>query len=236
MEEIEIIHVIKTMEQGRTQPYLCEAEDGNQYILKGTSATYKGLIKECIAAELGIEFGLPIPKFRLAYIDENFARYSIIDTECEYGFASSYQQHIQDIKYYQLAQLEPQILRDLYFFDYWIKNGDRCLTELGGNPNFFIHQKTGEPIVIDHNLAFDVDFSIDEHIFSHVGRDAWGGLQLIDNVQYRDKCRRALDKLPAVVDQLPQEWLELYPLDRIEEEITLVLHRYEHADFWEDIR
>ena len=236
MEEIEIVHAIEVMEQGRTKPYLCEADDQNKYIFKGTAATYQGLIKECIAAELGIEFGLPIPEFRLAYIDEDFANYSIIDTDCDYGFASSFQSYIQDIKFNELSALQPQVLRDLFFFDYWIKNADRCLTEHGGNPNFFIHQKTGAPIVVDHNLAFDVEFDINTHYATHVGSNYWGGLQLIDKDYYQDKCQRALEKLPGVIEKLPKQWLEFFSEDRIEQEITLVLQRFTQDQFWEGIK
>ncbi|MEI8635068.1 hypothetical protein P4S72_29545 [Vibrio sp. PP-XX7] len=45
----------------------------------------------------------------------------------------------------------------LFLFDYWIKNGDRNLTQNGGNPNLFIRSDLQSFIVLDHNLAFDVD-------------------------------------------------------------------------------
>ncbi len=45
--------------------------------------------------------------------------------------------------------------RDLVAFDWWIKNGDRQLTEIGGNPNLLWTPESDSMVVIDHNMAFD---------------------------------------------------------------------------------
>ena len=59
------------MAQGRTNPYLCKGDDGKQYVVKGSSATCAGLVKEWIVAHLAKDFGLPIPDFKIAWLDHD---------------------------------------------------------------------------------------------------------------------------------------------------------------------
>jgi hypothetical protein len=232
---IEILKITRMMAQGRTNPYLCEGDDGKQYVVKGSSATCRGLVKEWIVAHLAKSFGLPIPDFKIAWVDDLLVEYSSFDLEAGYCFASSYKPNIQEITYNQIQKVPKQLLRDLFIFDYWIQNNDRNLTEKGGNPNFFLEQKTKETCVVDHNLAFADDFKIDEHKEQHVSSGSWDGLDLVDKDTYTEKFQNALQDIDNIISEIPEEWLEMYPIDTIRTEITLVLQKFLDEPFWEDI-
>ncbi len=61
-----IKRVIKVF-QTDSKPYLVEASDGQEYVLKHTAARpdYIGLAKELIVSNLGMSLGLPMPAFEL---------------------------------------------------------------------------------------------------------------------------------------------------------------------------
>ena len=73
------------MAQGRTNPYLCEGDDGKQYVVKGSSATCAGLVKEWIVAHLAKHFGLPIPDFKIAWLDDELVEFGTFDLEDRYS-------------------------------------------------------------------------------------------------------------------------------------------------------
>jgi len=119
-----------------------------------------------------------------------------------------------------------------------MKNDDRNLTSLGGNPNLFYEPLKKEVYVLDHNLSFEPNFSLEKHKELHLGRSAWNDpqLPLWSRVEYEDKMEASLKNIDAVINSLPEEWLEYYDLDSIESEIIVVLKQFKLAKFWEDIR
>ncbi|WP_255312748.1 HipA family kinase [Vibrio splendidus] len=232
---IAIETITRKMAQGRTNPYLCKGDDGKQYVVKGSSATCAGLVKEWIVAHLAKDFGLPIPDFKIAWLDHDLVEFGTFGLEAGYCFASLYMPNLQEITYNQVKGVHNQLLRDLFIFDYWIKNNDRNLTSSGGNPNFFLEQRTRDTCVVDHNLAFADDFKAEEHVTEHVCCDYWEGLALVDREIYTQKFQGALEGIDAIIDKIPDEWLELYSKDTIHREITLVLQQFLDEPFWEDI-
>lgn len=99
--------------------------------------------------------------------------------------------------------------RDVLLFDWWIHNGDRNLTDIGGNPNLLWRPAdAGTLVMIDHNLAFDPDFNPTEflraHVFSSDAADLFNDLSLRD--QYRIRMTGALQYWPVICDTLPEEW------------------------------
>lgn len=233
--EIAIEQVLREMQQGKTAPYLCKDDEGIQHIVKGKNATLAGLVREWICAVLGSEFKLPIPDFSIAWVDEPFQRKKDL---FEYNFASTFIENIQDVNTATLSKLPQQLINNLYMFDYWVMNGDRTLTDMGGNPNFFIHQRTNEAIVIDHNLAFDSDFDIDNHKTIHVCSKykKWADLFSVERQYYTDLFEKAIDALNQALNEIPEEWLDNYSLAKIQSEIFPILERYRDEKFWEDIQ
>lgn len=137
-----------------------------------------------------------------------------------------------------LRRADPESLKDLFMFDYWINNGDRTLTELGGNPNLYFNLVSGSLVVFDHNLAFDPGFSLEDHKRYHVASFLFRGQTdlfepHIDKEKYQKKFAKALAGLDAIIDSAPEEWLIEIPdaLGEIER-IRVVLSAFKHDDFW----
>lgn len=64
-------------------------------------------------------------------------------------------------------------------------------------------------IVIDHNLAFDRDFSKTEFLKSHAFSHQRGNLldDMIYREQYSQRFREVLAKWDDICDSVPKEWL-----------------------------
>lgn len=233
---ISIDEIVRKMNQGLTEPYLCKADDGNTYVVKSNNATYAGLVKEWVVAHLGKEFGLPIPSFKIAWLDDTLLRYSEYNIEGGYCFASYYHPNIQEITYNQINGLDTWLLKDLFMFDYWVKNNDRNLSQYGGNANFFFDQRTKQPFVLDHNLSFSDDFDLAAHMAQHVGASRWEGLDLVDMQHYEKKFENAFSVVDNAIKTIPDEWLEQYAEEWIDSELLSVLDRYKYDEFWEGIK
>lgn len=228
------------MKQGQTGPYLCAGNDGNLYVVKGKNTNYRGLVCEWVCGHLGRSIGLPIPDIDILYVDHSLLEYGNYELTQGDWFASKYEKNIQDVPFQKLTELDRECLKLLFLFDYWIKNGDRTLTERGGNPNLFIRSDLCSLIVLDHNLAFDVDHDkdFDKLKMLHVGSSAWFSEQrtLFDKERYQLLLSQSFDKLDVILESIPEEWLENLGGNRIFEEIRGVLARFTTPEFWEVIQ
>ncbi|MDN3631340.1 HipA family kinase [Vibrio lentus] len=234
-EEICIEKISREMTQGKTTPYLCTDDENIKHIVKGRKATSNGLVKEWICARLGTAFGLPIPDFALAWADSPLQK---IKELYEYNFASSFVENIQDVTTSTLGKLPKQLLKDLYFFDYWVRNNDRTLREGQGNPNFFYNSAEGNALVIDHNLAFDKEFELSKHKELHVSAPfiEWDEIFETERAYYTELIELSLKEMDNALAELPEEWLEIYSIDQINREILPILNQYKNDNFWEDIK
>ena len=238
---INIIEIKQKMTQGKTEPWLCLGDDNNEYVVKRLNATFKGCLYEWIAANLGQRYGLAIPDCALVYVDESLVEYDIdllVGLGSGIAFASRLQPDLQEVNVNLLRRADKQILTDLFMFDNWIQNGDRTLTESGGNPNLYFNLASNNLEVFDHNLAFEQDFNIEEHKKLHVSSFLFRGQTdmfepMFEKQMYVDKFTKALDGLDAIIATIPDEWLQEIPdalgeIDRI----RVVLGAYNHDDFW----
>lgn len=228
------------MKQGQTGPYLCAGDDGHQYIVKGPNTTYRGLIHEWVCGSLGKSLGLPIPDFDIAYVDSSLLEFGHYELSEGDWFASKFEENIQDVPYQALSNLNPEGLKLLFLFDYWVKNGDRNLTERGGNPNLFIRSDLHSFIVLDHNLAFDLDYDNDFEELKkiHVGSSAWFSKQraLLDPEFYSERLETCFSDLDLILDSLPDEWVENCGDYGIVDRIRVTLARFRSTEFWEGIK
>lgn len=163
LDILDIVEIVQPIASGMTQPILCHLDDGQLYAVKGRQALRQGLIAEVVAGFLGRELGLPIPPFAVGRMPTSLIRHhGDPDVAHAIGdgpvFASAWQEPIQPVTPVILAQQNASLSCWLYVFDYWIANGDRTLTEHGGNPNLFVRLEDGALIVIDHNLAFATSY------------------------------------------------------------------------------
>lgn len=210
---LEVVEIIRDTTQGITRPALCRATDGNEYIIKGREAGNDGLVKEYICASLGRRFDLPIPDFCLITCPEELLMY---DSELQKRFAggpcfaSKYQSHLQEFDRSAYTKCHAQLFKDIFVFDFWIKNDDRYFTaEHGGNPNLLVDSGRDHIYVIDHNLAFASDFDLQSFYKSHVGSKFWHEQQndMFEQQNYQDKMSHTLECLDEVINELPEEWL-----------------------------
>jgi hypothetical protein len=170
-DTLEIIEIIDRTRQGVTRPFLCRCEDNRQYFVKGRGAGKRSLLCEWLAAHLATGLGLPVPEFRLVRASQGLIELfpEGYDLGAEIGFGSL---QVEMADEFTLSHREavPTCLRDdLLLFDLWIRNQDRTLTSISGNPNL-LWGPNGMS-VIDHNVAFDRDFDFWEFSQGHVFRD-----------------------------------------------------------------
>lgn len=229
------------MKQGATAPYLCLADNNKKYVIKRQRAGFEGCIKEWLFGKLGQYFGLPIPDCELVYVDGSLLEYND-SYQFEIGegvaFGSEHIPDLQEVNYQQLHSFPQNKLQDLYVFDYWIRNADRNLSELGGNPNLFYKQSNLDMIVLDHNLAFDKEFLLESHHQLHVSSHFWP-VQVDYDLQhgYEERMKNALINWDDLIIDIPDEWkVGLADFDGLIDQIKLVLNEYENEQFWEGLK
>ena len=236
---LQIVEVFEKTVQGMTSPIICRADDGNSYVVKGRDALNKGLISELICARMGKAFGLPIPDFHLIEMPDLICRYDsrlrkrFCGAPC---FASAYILNLQEFNRLSLQKVAPETLRDIFVFDYWVRNDDRNYTQHGGNPNLLVDPSGEQVFVIDHNLAFFQEFDSKDFLITHAGRDAWFEAErdLLRIQDYQRRMARALTDCVSLSEQIPDAWLEENGSFQgfITEVITPQLMLIENDDFW----
>ena len=238
---IQITEILRRSDQGFTKPFICRADDGNIYFVKGNSAGRQSQVYEWIAGHLALKIGLPIAPFSLVDIPEELIQTNPLhlqDLGAGLAFGSQ-KQMITELTYSGINQVDDDLQKSVLAFDWWIKNEDRTLTESGGNPNLFWDPDKEKLVVIDHNLAFDDDFSIDRfkelHVFNRQNN------QLFNNPanasEYIEKYKRVLNSWSEICDSLPEEWYyldsEMNDLANIDlDKIYKILERCTEDSFW----
>lgn len=233
-----ITEILYQMKQGATAPYLCVADNGEKYVIKRNRAGFEGCIKEWMLGKLGHAFGLPIPDCELVYVNCMLLEYND-NYQMEIGegvaFASQFIDDLQEVNYQQLQTDSSQIHKDLFVFDYWIRNLDRTLTELGGNPNLFFRQSNKNLVVLDHNLALDEEFDFDTYRDLHVCSGFWlDQLDFSTQQNYSERIDNAMLFWDDLVSQIPDDWKDGHAdFDGFINQIRLVLNEYRDNIFWE---
>lgn len=240
---VEVIEVVRRSEQGVTKPYLCRCDDNETYFVKGKGAARKSQVCEWIAGNLGNAFGLPLAPFEIVNVPEELVDmpHPLLDlSELGAGPAFGSQRcEVMEITSAAVAEIPIDLQRDVLIFDWWIRNGDRMMTEKGGNPNLFWEPGSEQLVVIDHNQAFDDEFNTDIFLNLHIFSDSQHGL-FDDFVLRRDYTQRfaeALRRWPDIIANMPEEWHYLDPEMTNPANINLdgyraVLERCQHEDFW----
>lgn len=241
-----IVEVLQRSIQGRTRPYICRADDGEVYFVKGRSATRNGLVAEWLCAELATALGIPVAPYAIATVPDELMDADLSGWLAELGpgevFASRKVDAVELTRTHRdLADI--QVRQDLVVFDWWVRNGDRTLTDRGGNPNLlWKHEGDGSLVVIDHNLAFDKDFSAREFFDSHVFADVIRPLfsDFFARESYAKRLRTALDDgWEKACAMLPGRWSFVDPEMTVPahfplQETLAALRRCEREDFWGD--
>lgn len=216
VQRLVVEEIIGKAESGITEPYLCRLSDGKTYYVKGTSATIRGLINELVCALLGRALGLPIPPVALAEVTSATTQFdpsARASLGAGLAFASEKHDSLVEATSANLHRLDLRMQQKLFLFDYWVRNEDRTFTEFGGNPNLFIDVETETAIVIDHNLAFDPAFDLRNNRLYHICRQAWieASSDILLPAQLRAELMEVNSMVPAILSELPDEWIGVSP-------------------------
>lgn len=238
---IEIVEVIRRSEQGATRPYICRASNGDLYFVKGIGAGRRSQLCEWIAGRLAQSLGLPIAPFAVVdvpaeLIAEGGASLSELGVGPAFG---SREMRVNEFTLANLSEVPDEVQQHLLVFDKWVRNGDRMLREQGGNPNLFLEPRDHALVVIDHNLAFDPKFDINELLEYHVFRSQVRGLasDFLKRAEYNARLSKALNLWPDILAEIPPQWWFLdqeqtVPADFDKQQAYAWLTQYQQDEFW----
>lgn len=214
MTTLQVIEIVRRLDQGMTRPFLVRAEDDALYVAKGRETTQRGLIAEWICAHLAEQLGLPIPLFSLLYVPPELALALGPDASAlGHGtvFGSRQESGVQEFAVTQLKRVDVEQRRKLLAFDWWVENADRSLSSHGGNPNLLWRASESQLLVIDHNLAFDSAFDeaafFETHVFRQDADDVFA--DLVCRAETSALLDSALVCFDVAVQSLPSAWFWL---------------------------
>lgn len=233
---------IRRMNNGVTKPFLCTCQDGFSYIVKGKPALgLNELVAEYISAHLARQLGLPCPDYRIVEVGEELIEF-MPDLRNEIfsgpAFATRFIEHASTINIQQArTSVTIQEQKKIFFFDRWIKNSDRSLTDIGGNVNIIFDTVNNRYYLIDHNLAFAHDTNdseYDVHVYSP--KNSGWEYDLLDKPELIDLANYAMETAEQAFNQLPDEW---FPSSSERKQmlngITNCLGRVRDKEFWSKI-
>ena len=240
---VEIVEVIRRSEHGMTEPFICRGDDDNIYFVKGIGAGRDSQIKEWVSGNLAIHFGIPVAPFKIVSVPEEILEALPTDHAVALGAGPAFgslEKRVTEITFSQVAEVPFEIRKRLLCFDWWIANGDRYLSEHGGNPNLFWEPDKRELVVIDHNQTFDPEVTADTFFRYHIFQGASSAIadDLVERQIYTDKMKLALSHWDSIVAGLPDEWFYIDPEMTIElalstEALKTHLLRCLTDDFWD---
>ncbi len=240
---VSIVEIIRRSEQGVTEPFVCRADDGNVYFVKGAGAGRSSLINELIAGNIAAKFRLPIAPFRVVYIDPSLIEMpsSLKLSDLGHGlcFGSQKVAAVDELNLINVPSIDASLRLDIIMFDWWIKNGDRSLSGYGGNPNLLWAAQTNSLTVIDHNTAFDPAIDIEYLRQNHVFREEILNHEIVRNnrVQLTSRFMKIMEEWDAIVALIPEEWFFSYQDPTIKVHFDLpgikeILLRFQEEEFW----
>ena len=241
IEPLQVVEILERSEQGVTRPFLCRCDDDHLYYVKGRGAGRSSLLCEWLAGHLALEFGLPIPPFAIVQAPQSLVELFPEGGELGAGpaFGSRVVAHTQELSVSHLGDVPVQLQRDVLMFDWWVRNSDRTLTSLSGNPNLLWDADAKQLVVIDHNVAFDHDFSIlafsETHVFHQEVPKVFQ--DLVERLSYAKRLHAALAAWPAACQNVPDEWWfadeeHTVPANFDPDAVLASLNRCTHEDFW----
>lgn len=253
-----VVEVIGRSQQGRTEPYICRCNDGEVYFIKGRGAGRRSLVFEWLCGHLAQAFGLPIAPFAIATVPNELIESDwngwLRDLGPGLVFASQ-RVLANELTHVQVNDVPQAQRRDVLLFDWWVRNGDRCLTEHGGNVNLLwnpapvalppanlnVEPADGHPglVVIDHNLAFDADFSpqifCETHVFAADFSGVFGDFLLRQS--YSERFAQTMAVWQWACDNLPEAWgfVDLEQTVRVNhslDQLQAILSAAQTPGFW----
>jgi hypothetical protein len=239
---LEIEEIIAKSEQGMQTPYKCRAEDGKIYFVKGRQTNRASLWHEWIGACLGKSFGLMVPPFALVNISDQILAEVVPDWRdlgAGIAFGSEYHPTAAWLEPSMRSFVPHDIQRDVLVFDWWIHNTDRG----SHNSNLLWDTAEKQLVVIDHNMAFDEEFSVKSFLMHHIFAERWWEISDDFHTQatYAQRLSDALiASFNSACDNIPLEWHWANPECDIPARIDInviraLLSRCETAELWRTV-
>lgn len=205
---LQIVEVLGQAEQGKSLPYLCRAEDGNLYYVKGQQTNRSSLWAEWICAHLAQAMNLALPPFSLVQVDESLLQELPRDLQAIGSlpaFGSRQHPNAAWLEVGIARQVPVKVQQDVLVFDWWVQNTDR----LTGNTNLLWDADKEALVVIDHNLALGPDFDAEEFLQHHVFADQWPSVtdDLVSREQFSQRLMAALPAAEKACQTAPEAWL-----------------------------
>lgn len=193
------------------RPFLCEDECARELFVKPFGNLPGSLISEWLVARLAAELGLPLPDVDLVDIPVELCRAAgHADLKPGPAFASvSLGPGAADLQPRDLARVLPGTLAETLVFDAWIRNADRILGPVAGNPNAMMVSPGSRFFLIDHDSAFDPEWEpVAMHQLHLARRQAAHWLDTGHQAAWLVRARNAFDKFDVLWQELPPEWVE----------------------------
>jgi len=196
-----------------------------------------------VAARLALELELPIAPFAQVMLDQDFAKFLQREGNrhlvAGLAFGSRVALHTREFEPALLSKCSPEFRRDLVAFDWWVHNADRTLGDYSGNPNLLWDTERALPVVIDHNMAFDLNFEADKFLETHIFQTDLAVLKadLVMRAEYEQRFAGLVPLLTDIWAELPQNWLitEDGDVRFLQSDFFSVLNRVNQPHFWDAV-
>ncbi|MEM7601650.1 MAG: HipA family kinase [Verrucomicrobiota bacterium] len=173
---VTIVSISGRTEKGASRPFFCEGDDGHSYFVKSENVSSDQLVIEFVISRLAEECGLPVAPVQLVTVPEALTQYSLIESPDEFrpgvAFGSQRLPFADELRTSHLRQIDEETRIRTLCFDWWVKNPDRNLGILGGDPNLLWDPVLQSVALIDHDRCLASDFDEtqfkQEHAFCDV--------------------------------------------------------------------
>ncbi len=196
---------------GISRPFFCEASDKNSYFVKSQNLSWESLVKEFVVSSLAAEYGLPVAPMTLLEITEELTQQSIVRDAHEFqpgiAIGSMKIPFAEDIRESHLRFVSDEEQARCFCFDWWVRNSDRTLGLLSGDPNILWDPTMGNIHIIDHDRCLDPDFEPEEFLREHAFRDVQNFLEKKTVKKLRTKFESAIYGLGDIWAKIPEGWL-----------------------------
>jgi hypothetical protein len=243
-----VLRYVTPLREGGSLPGIVEADDLGTYVAKFRGAGHgrKALVAEVIVTELARRLGILVPELRVIELDSAIARYEA-DEEVQELMRASLGPNLGvdflpgAFGFDTSSRPDPATAASILWLDAYVANVDRTWR----NPNLLSWH--GNVYAIDHGAALYFHHSWPNGIGS-AERFAAQQFDSTDHVLARyaqdvpavhDTLGAAIDSalLHAVVEQVPEDWLERAPgADSVEAVraayVEFLAARLEHPSAW----